>query len=50
VLKEVSLWAAVMNISDKNQLRLLLEMVKLKPVDEYQYQELLRLFFGDKYA
>ena len=50
VLKEVLLWAAVMNISDKNQLSLLLEMAKLKPVDEYQYQELLRLFFGDKYA
>nr|MBK9651612.1 hypothetical protein [Bacteroidota bacterium] len=49
VLKEVSLWAAAMNIADNDKLNLLLQMVKLKPVDEYRYQELLRLFFGDTY-
>ncbi|HRC32100.1 MAG TPA: hypothetical protein PK736_01510 [Bacteroidia bacterium] len=49
VLKEVSLWAAAMNIADNDKLNLLLQMVKLKPVDEYRYQELLRLFFGDNY-
>jgi len=50
VLKEVSLWAAAMNVSDKSTLGLLLDMVKLKTMDEYTYQEKLRLFFGDKYA
>ena len=45
VLKEVSLWASAMNITDMNQLRIMLRMIKLKPVDEYQYQEQLRLFF-----
>jgi hypothetical protein len=50
VLKEVSLWAAAMNISDKHRLGLFLEMIKRKPVDEYTYQEKLRLFFGEKYA
>ena len=49
VLKQVSLWAAAMNITDKKQLHLLLETVKLKPVDEYRYQATLRQFFGDKY-
>ncbi len=47
VLKEVSLWASAMNISD-NRLNLLLQMVKVKPVDEYRYQELLRLYFGNE--
>jgi hypothetical protein len=47
VLKEVSLWAAAMNISDINQLNIMLRMVKLKPVNEYKYQEQLRLFFSD---
>jgi len=46
VLKEVSLWASAMNISD-NGLNLLHQMVKSKPVDEYRYQEQLRLFFGE---
>jgi len=46
VLKEVSLWAAAMKISDSNKLNLMLQMVKLKPVDEFQYQQQLRLFFG----
>ncbi len=50
VLKEVSLWTVAMNISDKRRLDLFLEMIKLKPVNEYTYQEKLRLFFGDKYA
>jgi hypothetical protein len=50
VLKEVALWAAAMNISDKHRLDLFLEMIKLKPQDEYTYQEKLRLFFGDEYA
>ena len=45
ILKEVSLWASAMKISDKNKLALLLQMVKLKPVDEYRYQELVRLYF-----
>lgn len=46
VLKEVSLWASATNISD-NRLNLLHQMVKTKPVDEYRYQEQLRLFFSD---
>ena len=46
VLKEVSLWAAALNISD-SMLKLLHQMVKSKPVDEYQYQEQLRLFFAE---
>lgn len=49
VLKEVSLWAAAMKINDTNQLNIMLRMVKLKPVDEYKYQEQLRLFFADVY-
>jgi hypothetical protein len=49
VLKEVSLWAAAMNITDKQKLALMLQMVKSKPADEYKYQEQLRLFFGDSY-
>jgi hypothetical protein len=47
VLKEVSLWAAAMNITDSSKLNLMLETVRLKPVDEYKYQERLRLFFAD---
>lgn len=46
VLKEVSLWAAAMNITDSNKLNLLLQMVKLKPADEFLYQEKVRLFFA----
>ncbi len=46
VLKEVALWASAMNITDVSQLKIMLCMVKLKPVDEYQYQEQLRLFFS----
>jgi hypothetical protein len=46
VLKEVSLWASAMNISD-NGLNLLHQVVKSKPVDEYRYQEQLRLFFDE---
>ena len=49
VLKEVSLWASAMNITDINKLRIMLRMIKLKPLDEYRYQEQLRLFFGDFY-
>jgi hypothetical protein len=45
VLKQVSLWAAAMKIDDKSKLDLMFQMVKLKPVDEYRYQEKLRLFF-----
>jgi hypothetical protein len=45
VLKEVSLWACALNISG-NKLNLLLQMVKVKPVDEYRYQELLRSYFS----
>ena len=45
VLKEVSLWASAMNINDINQLRIMIQMIKLKPRDEYRYQEQLRLFF-----
>lgn len=47
VLKEISLWAAAMNITDPYKLDIMLEMVKLKALDEYQYQKQLRLFFGD---
>lgn len=50
VLKEVSLWAAAMNITDEQKLRQLLQLVKLKPVDEFRYQEQLRFFFGDEYG
>jgi hypothetical protein len=49
VLKEVALWASAMNITDQNKLNSMLQMVKLKPADEYKYQEQLRLFFGDDY-
>ena len=49
VLKQVSLWAAAMNITDKNNCIYCSETVKLKPVDEYRYQATLRQFFGDKY-
>jgi hypothetical protein len=45
VLKEVSLWASAMNITNLLQLNTMLRMVKLKPVDEYKYQEQLRSFF-----
>ena len=45
VLKEVSLWASAMNITDKNKLNLMIQMIKLKPANEYLYQEQLRLFF-----
>jgi hypothetical protein len=46
VLKEVSLWASAMKITDPLQLKIMLRMVKLKPVDEFKYQEQLRVFFG----
>jgi hypothetical protein len=46
VLKEVSLWAAALNITRQHELQLLLACVQLKPVDEYRYQEKLRQFFG----
>lgn len=49
VLKEVSVWASAMKITDQNKLGIMLQMVKLKPADEYIYQEQLRLFFGDGY-
>ncbi|REJ83798.1 MAG: hypothetical protein DWQ44_00700 [Bacteroidetes bacterium] len=45
VLREVSLWAAAMKITDPEKLNLMLQMIKLKPTDEYQYQAKLRLFF-----
>ena len=47
VLKEVSLWASAMNITDYSKINNMLRMVKLKPADEYRYQEQLRLFFED---
>ncbi len=46
VLKEVSLWASAMNITELKLLNILLLMVKLKPADEYKYQEQLRIFFS----
>jgi len=49
VLKQVFLWAAAIDITDKRKLKLLLDSVKLKPVDEYRYQATLRQFFGDKF-
>jgi hypothetical protein len=45
VLKEVSLWAAALGITDKKRLQLLADMVTIKPADLYAYQELLLEFF-----
>ncbi len=48
VLKEVSLWAAALGITDKKKLKLLGAMVSIKPADTYAYQELLLEFFNPK--
>jgi hypothetical protein len=47
VLKEISLWASAMKVLDKRKLNLMKQMVKLKPADEYQYQERVRRFFAE---
>ncbi|CAN5315220.1 hypothetical protein BH09BAC5_BH09BAC5_07640 [soil metagenome] len=45
VLKEVALWSEVLKIKEEDKLKLLLEMVKVKPVNLYRYQKLLLQFF-----
>ena len=45
VLKEVSLWAEAYQIVKPDKTQLLMQMIKTKPVDLYQYQELLLQFF-----
>lgn len=48
VLKEVSLWAATLNITEPGKLQLLSAMVNTKPKDVYAYQQLLLSFFEEK--
>jgi hypothetical protein len=45
VLKEVAIWAEACKITDARKLNLLVQMVKVKPVDLYHYQQLLLAFF-----
>ena len=46
VLQEMALWAAVMKITDLKRIKLLKQMVKVKPVDVYKYQQLLLQYFS----
>ena len=46
VLQEIALWAAVMKINDLKRIKLLKQMVKVKPVDVYKYQQLLLQYFS----
>lgn len=45
MLTEVALWAEAFEIKEKNKLNLLTQMVKIKPIDLYNYQQLLLQFF-----
>ena len=45
VFEDVALWAAAMNIRDKGQLEILVQMIKTKPYDLYGYQQLLLKLF-----
>lgn len=46
VLEDVALWARALKINDKKRLNLLVEMIKVKPKDLYDYQKLLLTFFS----
>lgn len=46
VLKEVALWAAAIKVTEIEKLKLMIQMIKLKPADEYQYQQVVRLYFA----
>jgi hypothetical protein len=46
VLKEVALWANAFDINDKKQLGLMVEMIRIKPICPYAYNELLTKFFA----
>lgn len=48
VMKEVALWAEAMRINDLEKLDILSQMIKTKPIDLYQYQNLLLKFFKNK--
>jgi len=45
VLKEVALWAGAFKIIESEKLNILCRMISVKPVDLYQYQDLLLQFF-----
>ncbi len=45
VLLEVALWCEAFEISEKNKLDIMMQMIKTKPVDLYKYQKLLLKFF-----
>ena len=45
VLQEVALWAEALKITDPKKIKLLGQMVQVKPVDLYRYQLLLLEFF-----
>jgi hypothetical protein len=46
VLKEVALWANAYNITSKKQLGFMVEMIRIKPICPYAYNELLTQFFA----
>ena len=46
VLQEVALWAEALNVREKNKLNLMKQMIRIKPVDLYRYQQLLLEFFN----
>ena len=45
VLEEVALWAEAMRVTSPEKLALMMDMIEVKPVDPYRYQELLLQFF-----
>ena len=47
VLKEVALLAEVMKVNEPDKISLLAQMVKIKPIDQYRYQNLLLQFFRE---
>jgi hypothetical protein len=46
VLIEVALWANAFDIDDKKQLGFMVEMIRIKPICPYAYNELLTQFFA----
>ncbi len=47
VLKEVAFLAEVLKVNEPDKIALLAKMVKIKPVDQYRYQNLLLQFFQE---
>ena len=45
ILEDLSLWAMAMQITDKEKLQLMKQMVFKSTSDLYAYQDLLRRFF-----